>query len=352
MGDPVLSLFYCGWALSLRRSFQPLRPPALITVEQLSKIYRVADKQPGLGGTVQHFLRRRHRDVAAVRDVSFSISPGEMVGFLGANGAGKTTTLKMLCGLIHPSGGQVLVAGHQPQRRQPDFLRRITLVMGQKQQLIWDLPPMDSLRVNAAVYGIPDGVARRRINALADLLELGEELTRPVRKLSLGQRMKAELLAALLHEPEVLFLDEPTLGLDVNAQARVRQFLADYNRRTGATVLLTSHYMADITALCSRVLLIHQGQLFHDGPLDQLATRLAPERHVRLELEQPAAAEAFAGLGHLERLERCEVHLRVAPDQLTAVVAQLLERFAVRDLEVNDPPIDQLIGDLFRQGSL
>ena len=312
----------------------------------------MADKQPGLQGTLQHFLRRRYRDVSAVRDVSFTIAPGEMVGFLGANGAGKTTTLKMLCGLIHPSAGQVLVAGHQPQRRHPDFLRRITLVMGQKQQLLWDLPPMDSLRVNAAVYGIPDGVARRRINELADLLELGEELTRPVRKLSLGQRMKAELLAALLHEPDVLFLDEPTLGLDVNAQARVRQFLADYNRRTGATVLLTSHYMADITALCPRVLLIHQGQLFHDGPLERLATRLAPERHVRLELEQPAAAEAFQGLGQLESLQNREVHLRVPPEQLTTVVAQLLERFAVRDLEVNDPPIDQLMGDLFRQGSL
>lgn len=257
-----------------------------------------------------------------------------------------------MCGLIYPSSGQVLVAGHQPQRRHPDFLRRITLVMGQKQQLIWDLPPMDSLRVNAAVYGIPDRVASRRIAELSDLLELGEELTRPVRKLSLGQRMKAELLAALLHEPEVLFLDEPTLGLDVNAQLRVRQFLAEYNRRTGATILLTSHYMADITALCPRVLLIHQGALFHDGPLDRLASRLAPERHVRLELEQPASAAAFAGLGRLDSLENCVVNLRVDPASLTRVLAQILERFEVRDLEVNDPPIDQLIGELFRQGSL
>ena len=173
-----------------------------------------------------------------------------------------------------------------------------------------------------------------------------------MRKLSLGQRMKAELLAALLHEPELLFLDEPTLGLDVNAQLRVRQFLAEYNRRTGATVLLTSHYMADITALCPRVLLIHQGQLFHDGPLDRLTSRLAPERHVRLELEEPAPAEAFSGLGHLDSLENCEVNLRVDPASLTRVLAQILERFEVRDLEVNDPPIDQLIGELFRQGSL
>ena len=324
----------------------------VIEVEGLSKIYRVADKQPGLAGTLQHFIRRRHRDVCAARDICFTIAPGEMVGFLGANGAGKTTTLKMLCGLIYPSEGQVVVAGHQPQKRHPDFLRRITLVMGQKQQLLWDLPPMDSLRVNAAVYGISDRDANRRISELSDLLELGEELTRPVRKLSLGQRMKAELLAALLHQPDVLFLDEPTLGLDVNAQARVRQFLADYNQRTGATVLLTSHYMADITALCPRVLLMHQGHLFHDGPLDRLVSRLAPERHVRLELAAPVGAEAFAGLGRLDSCCDCEVNLRVQPDELTAVVAQVLDRFEVRDLEVSDPPIDQLIGDLFRQGKV
>ena len=322
----------------------------MIRVEGLSKTYRVAEKQPGLAGTLRHFIRRRTRDVTAVQDVSFVIEPGEMVGFLGANGAGKTTTLKMLCGLIHPSAGDVQVAGHRPQRRQAEFLRRITLVMGQKQQLLWDLPPMDSLRVNAAVYGIPDGVAQRRISALADLLELGEELTRPVRKLSLGQRMKAELLAALLHEPEVLFLDEPTLGLDVNAQARVRQFLAEYNRRTGATVLLTSHYMADITALCSRVLLIDQGRLFHDGPLDVLTDQLAPEREVVLELEQPVSPEALAGLGRLERMDGCELRLLVPRDQLTAVVAQMLERLSVRDLEVKDPPIEALIGGLFREG--
>ncbi len=322
----------------------------MIRVEGLSKTYRVAEKQPGLAGTLRHFIRRRTRDVTAVQDVSFVIEPGEMVGFLGANGAGKTTTLKMLCGLIHPSAGDVQVAGHRPQRRQAEFLRRITLVMGQKQQLLWDLPPMDSLRVNAAVYGIPDGVAQRRISALADLLELGEELTRPVRKLSLGQRMKAELLAALLHEPEVLFLDEPTLGLDVNAQARVRQFLAEYNRRTGATVLLTSHYMADITALCSRVLLIDQGRLFHDGPLDVLTDQLAPEREVVLELEQPVSPEALAGLGRLERMDGCELRLLVSRDQLTAVVAQMLERLPVRDFEVKDPPIEALIGGLFREG--
>ena len=321
----------------------------IIRARGLSKTYRISEKQPGLAGTIKHLLRRRHRDVLAVDRISFTIEPGEIVGFLGPNGAGKTTTLKMLTGLIHPSGGELEVAGHQPFRRQARFLRQITLVMGNRQQLIWDLPALDSLRVNAAVYGIPEAEAQRRIGQLAEMLELGQELRRPMRKLSLGQRMKAELLAALLHEPAVLFLDEPTLGLDVNAQARVRDFLADYNRRTGATVLLTSHYMGDITALCPRVLLIHQGQLFHDGSLADLTQRLAPCRQVRLELADLHPPEAFAGFGQLEAHQGHLVRLLVPRAQLAEQVAALLERFAVVDLEVSDPPVEELIGGLFRQ---
>ncbi len=324
----------------------------IVSVDQLSRTYRVADRQPGLRGSVEHLLRRRHRDVVAVKDVSFAVEPGEIVGFLGPNGAGKTTTLKMLTGLIHPSAGSVQVAGWVPARRQPRFLEQITLVMGNKQQLIWDLPPLDSFRVNAAVYGIDDSEAKRRIHELADMLELGEELTRPVRKLSLGQRMKAELLAALLHRPAVLFLDEPTLGLDVNAQARVRDFLADYNRRYGASVLLTSHYMGDITALCPRVLLIHEGRLFYDGSLEGLTTRLAPQREVRLELRHLPKAEEFQGYGELESLQGHQVRLLIPREQLTQQVGELLSRFDVLDLEVADPPVEELIGRLFRQGSV
>ena len=252
-------------------------------------------------------------------------------------------------GLIHPSAGTVRVAGHEPFRRQADFLRQITLVMGQKQQLIWDLPPLDSLRVHAAVYGIGTAESKRRITELADMLELDEELTRPVRKLSLGQRMKAELMAALLHQPAVLFLDEPTLGLDVNAQVRVRSFLADYNRRTGATVLLTSHYMGDITALCERVLLIHQGRLFYDGSLEGLTDQLAPCRQVRLELRHVLPARMFESYGTLESQNGNEVRLLIERDRLTQQVGRLLADFDVCDLEVNDPPVEEIIGQLFRQ---
>lgn len=325
---------------------------AIVDAQGLGKTYRVADKQPGLAGTLRHFVQRRERSIQAVQGVSFSIEPGEFVGFLGANGAGKTTTLKMLTGLIHPSQGTVAVAGFEPRRRQSAFLGQITLVMGQKQQLIWDLPPLDSLRVNAAIYGIEPAESRRRIAELAEMLELGDELRRPVRKLSLGQRMKAELLAALLHRPAVLFLDEPTLGLDVNAQARVRSFLADYNRRFGATVLLTSHYMADITALCPRVLLIHEGQLFYDGSLETLTQRLAPCREVRLELHQAMDAASFASYGEVEAIEGREVRLLIRRERLTEQVGRLLADLAVVDLSVGDPPIEDIIGRLFRQGAL
>jgi ABC-2 type transport system ATP-binding protein len=323
---------------------------AIVRAHNLSKRFQVADKQPGLGGTLRHFVQRRWRTVEAVREVSFTIEPGERVGFLGPNGAGKTTTLKMLSGLIHPSGGEAEVAGFEPRRRQRRFLEAITLVMGQKQQLLWDLPPLDSLLLNAAVYGIDDREAKRRIAELAEMLELGPELTRPVRKLSLGERMKAELMAALLHRPQVLFLDEPTLGLDVNAPARVREFLEAYNRRHGATLLLTSHYMADITALCPRVLLIHEGRLFHDGSLEALASRLAPCREVRLELRDPVGADVLAVYGEVQQLQGRQVRLLIPRGELTRQVARLLAELAVEDLEVRDPPIEDLIGQVFRQG--
>lgn len=279
----------------------------MIDVENLSKTYPVALKEAGLQGTLTHFFRRQYRYVKAVQAISFHISPGEMVGFLGPNGAGKTTTLKMLSGLVHPSEGRLNVAGYVPFRRQSQFLQKMSLVMGQKQQLLWDLPAMDSLRINAAVYKIPEKTFQRRLNELTEMLSLQEKLQQPVRKLSLGERMKAELLAALLHQPQVLFLDEPTLGLDVNAQAAVRQFLRAYNQRYQATILLTSHYMADITALCDRVLLIHQGQLIYDGGLDELLERFAPYSEVRVELAAEVPREELANYGEIGTMEGREV---------------------------------------------
>jgi ABC-2 type transport system ATP-binding protein len=325
---------------------------AHISVEGLSKVYPVAVKEPGLQGTFSHFFNRTYREIQAVKDVSFTIAPGEVVGFLGANGAGKTTTLKMLTGLIKPSTGRIQVAGHSPFKRDANFLKKITLVMGQKQQLIWDLPAMDSLRINAAVYGLSDRLFQERVGELAEMLTLDQQLTQPVRKLSLGERMKAELLAALLHHPQVLFLDEPTLGLDVNAQAAVRQFLQEYNQRYQATVLLTSHYMADITALCQRVLMIHQGQLIYDGSLTDLVDRFAPCREVKVELAQHYPAEQLKSYANIREIDGNIVRFLVPQEMLTKTVSTILTELEVVDLAVTDPPIEEVIGSVFQAGAV
>lgn len=325
---------------------------SIIVAQDLSKVYPVAVKEPGLKGTLRHFLNRSYRQVKAVQNTSFAIDAGEVVGFLGANGAGKTTTLKMLAGLIHPSSGSVRVAGHVPFRRQPAFLQKITLVMGQKQQLIWDLPALDTLKINAAIYGIGEKESRHRVGELAEMLSLQGKLTQPVRKLSLGERMKAELLAALLHRPQVLFLDEPTLGLDVNAQVSVREFLRDYNQRYQATVLLTSHYMADITALCRRVLLIHGGQLIYDGSLEKLLDRFAPYREVQVELAWEYPRSDLSKYGEIEAIEGQVVRFLVQREQLTNKVAQILAGLDIIDLTVTDPPIEEIIGRVFRTGAV
>ncbi|MEM6836856.1 MAG: ATP-binding cassette domain-containing protein [Cyanobacteria bacterium P01_C01_bin.120] len=324
----------------------------IIDVNALKKVYPIAIKEPGLVGTLNHFWRRQYRHVEAVRNVSFQIEPGEVVGFLGPNGAGKTTTLKMLTGLVHPSGGSVTVADQIPFRRTPSFLQQITLVMGQKQQLLWDLPAMDSLRINGAIYGLSDRTFRDRVSELATMLDITDKLKQPVRKLSLGERMKAEMLAALLHRPRVLFLDEPTLGLDVNAQVAVREFLQEYNRRYQATILLTSHYMADITALCDRVLLIYQGELIYDGGLNGLLNRFAPYREVKVELASGTDMSKLLQYGEVETLAGCTASLIVQRSDLTETVSRILADLPVQDLTVTDPPIEEVIGRVFQAGKV
>jgi ABC-2 type transport system ATP-binding protein len=331
---------------------------SIITVENLSKVYPVAVKEAGLNGTLRHFWRRNYRSIVAVSDVSFQIAPGEIVGFLGPNGAGKTTTLKMLTGLIHPSTGRVRVADHIPFRRESNFLRKIALVMGQKQQLIWDLPAMDSLRINAAVYDIPDKVFKSRLSELTEMLSLKDKLSQPVRKLSLGERMKAELLASLLHQPQVLFMDEPTLGLDVNAQAAVREFLRQYNQQYGATIVLTSHYMADITALCERVLLIYEGGLIYDGSLDELLEKFSPYREIRVELANPLSTtetqriESLQSYSDFTEIDGQFVRFLVQREALTKTVSRILAEQQLIDLTVSDPPIEEIIGKVFRSGNV
>jgi ABC-2 type transport system ATP-binding protein len=321
-----------------------------ISVKNLSKTYPVAVNQTGWAGELKHLWHRQYRTIAAVKSISMTIERGEIVGFLGANGAGKTTTLKMLTGLIYPSGGEVDVNGYIPFRRQPEFLHQITLVMGQKQQLIWDLPAMDSLRINAAVYDIDDRDFLLRVGELTEMLDLDGKLDRPVRKLSLGERMKAELLAALLHRPTVLFLDEPTLGLDVNAQTSVREFLKTYNDLYQATILLTSHYMADITALCQRTVMIHDGIGIYDGSLDGLMEKFAPDREVTLELTSPVDDAVLTRYGEIASRTKQEVKLLIDRSAVAQTISQILAELPVSDLSITDPPIEETIGKVFREG--
>src|SRR5215831_8653786 len=296
----------------------------MIHVRHLTKHYEVHEKQAGFLGSLRALFHREYKAVKAVENVSFEIGPGEIVGFLGPNGAGKTTTLKMLSGLLHPTSGEVSVAGFTPQRRQREFLTSITLVMGQKQQLIWDLPAADTFLVNQAIYAISDADFRARLDELTDMLELGPLLNKQVRKLSLGERMKCELAAALLHRPSVLFLDEPTIGLDVNMQQAVRDFVADYNRRHGATILLTSHYMADVTALARRILVIEGGRLIFDGDLARLVEERAPHKILKLRFETTPPTARLAAFGTLRRVEEREAELLVDRGQVTEVAGALL----------------------------
>ncbi len=316
-----------------------------IRVRGLRKTFTVPEREAGLRASLRSLVRRTHRDVHAVAEVSFEIPAGEIVGFLGHNGAGKTTTIKMLSGLLHPTSGQVSVLGHVPWRRERDYLRRMTLVMGNRNQLQWDIPALDSFEMNRAIYRIPDSDFRTIRDEMVELLEIGDLVRKPVRNLSLGERMKAEIAAALLHRPQVLFLDEPTIGLDVTMQKRIRAFLAEYNRRYGATVLLTSHYMADVQALCRRVIVIDHGSILYDGSLRELSARYAPHQTINVTLTDPGPE--LSGYGELVSTEAGRVSLKVAKDQTSAVAARLLAAYEVSDLTIEDPPVEDVIEQVF-----
>jgi ABC-2 type transport system ATP-binding protein len=297
-----------------------------------------------LAAAAKSLVRRRHREVVAVRGVSFSISPGEIVGFLGPNGAGKTTTLKMLSGLLHPSDGRAQVLGYEPWKRERAYLQRMTLVMGNRNQLQWDLPALDSFELTRAIYRLPETQFRSQRDDLVDLLELGPLVDKPVRNLSLGERMKAEIANSLLHQPEILFLDEPTLGLDVTMQRRIRGFLREYNERNGSTVMLTTHYMADVEALCERVIVIHHGSILFDGALAELAARFSSLKTIVVTLDEPAD---LSGVGDVVANSGERTTLRVPREEAASVTARLLSSYDVRDLTVEDPEIEDAIESAF-----
>jgi ABC-2 type transport system ATP-binding protein len=316
-----------------------------IHVSGLTKIYKVPEREGGLSAALKSLVNRRYKEVKAVDHIAFDVAHGEVVGFLGPNGAGKTTTLKMLSGLLYPSDGTVTVLGSIPSKREKDYLRQITLIMGQRNQLVWDIPAIDSFDLNRAIYRIPTAEYVRTRDELIALLEIGDLVKKPVRNLSLGERMKVEFCAALLHLPKVLYLDEPTIGLDVTMQRRIRQFIAEYNARYDATVLLTSHYMADVEALCKRVIVIHHGKLLFDGDLSTLVDRFSSLKTIALKLD--SGEENLEKYGEVVDRQPGSAVLRVHRSDIARITAQLLNDLDISDLTVEDPPIEDVIEDVF-----
>ena len=320
-------------------------PTPSITVSGLCKTYEVPVREGGLGSAIKSLVRKKTRLVDAVKDISFSVQSGEMVGFLGPNGAGKTTTLKILSGLLYPTEGDAYVLGHQPYSRKKEFLSQITLVMGNRNQLVWDIPVIDSFERNRAIYRVSHQDYKQTLEELSGLLELDSLLEKPVRNLSLGERMKCEVAASLLHRPKVLFLDEPTIGLDVTMQRRLRSFVAEYNRRYEATVLLTSHYMADVEALCRRVILVHNGHLLFDGPLTDLRDRFSSYKKITVEHE--CSDVDLTSYGVVTGTDEGRITLRVPKSEAAKVTGRLLSEQRIKDLTVEESSIDEVIEQAF-----
>ena len=320
---------------------------AIIELHNLSKVYRVYQKKEGLWASLRGLMSRQHRDVHAVRGIDLQVEQGEFVAFLGPNGAGKTTTLKMLSGVINPTSGTATVLGHVPWKRENAYRRRFALVMGQKNQLWWDLPAQESFRLHQQIYRIePDQFERTR-DELCEMLDVTKLLGQPVRELSLGERMKMELIAALLHSPEVLFLDEPTIGLDVVAQHNVQQFLKAYQQQQKVTILLTSHYMKDIAALCQRVVVIADGRIVHDGSLSGILDRFSGHKVVTLLFSEDKRPGDLSRYGEVLEVNAPKAKLRVERRDVGRVMASILAQHTLQDITVEDPPLEQVIAEVF-----
>ena len=319
----------------------------IITVKNISKHFNIYKKEPGLLGSLKSLFVRNYEVVKAVDAVSFEIKEGEIIGFIGQNGAGKTTTLKMLSGLLFPTSGEVSVLGFNPWDRKPEFQKQFALIMGQKNQLWWDLPAIESFLLNKAIYEIPDKQFADTLEKLSTLLDVTDILQVQVRKLSLGQRMKCELIAALLHNPKVLFLDEPTIGLDVIMQKTLRDFIKEYNKEFGATIILTSHYMDDVKELCERVIIIDHGSKVYDGNLNTIIQTYARNKIVSLSFAQKITQKELKQFGTIKSLKDNQVTLLVAREKATKVAAQILNKFTVTDLNIEEPPVEAIIREIF-----
>ncbi len=319
----------------------------IIEVSHLKKYFQTYKKEPGFSGTFRSFFHRRYFDVKAIDDLSFKINEGELVGFIGPNGAGKTTTLKALSGLLYPSSGEVKVLGYTPWARERNFQKQFAIVMGQKAQLWWDLPAYESFVLNKAIYEVPDAGFDKTLGDLVEMLGVAEILKIQVRKLSLGERMKCELIAALLHSPKVLFLDEPTIGLDVVAQKKMREFIREYNKKYRATIILTSHYMEDVRQLCERVIIIDKGHLAFDGSFQEVIEKVADHKVLSVVFADPVAKEALGAIGEVVEYDFPKAVIKVPRKETSARAAQLLSQFNVEDLTIEEPPVEDIVRELF-----
>src|SRR3989339_606344 len=322
---------------------------SIISVTKLKKYYKVHQKEPGLSGSIKSLFNRKYYDVKAVDDVSFEIAEGELVGFIGPNGAGKTTTLKVLSGLLYPTSGQISVLGFEPWKRDHKYLKQMSLVMGQKNQLWWDLPAQESFILNKEIYEVPDEQYKKTLDDLVDLLDVRDVLNIQVRKLSLGQRMKCELIAALLHSPKVLFLDEPTIGLDVVMQKAMRDFIAEYNKKYKATIILTSHYMEDVKKLAKRVVIIDHGKLVFDGKLKDIIDKYAEHKILTLEFSEEFPKEKLEKFGEIDSWEYPRAVIKVPRQLASKRAAELLETLPVADINIEEPPIEAIIRRVFNR---
>ncbi len=319
----------------------------MISVSHLSKTYTSWKKQPGFLGTLKSIVKRDTIQATAVQDLSFSIEEGECVGFLGPNGAGKTTTLKMLSGILWPTSGTAQILGHTPWKREPAFQRQFAIVLGQKNQLWWDLPARDTFELNKEIYDIPDKAFQARLTELSERLNVSHALHTPVRQLSLGERMKCELINALLHKPRVLLLDEPTIGLDVVSQRAVRAFLKDWNRKEKTTILLTSHTMADVEALCERVILIDKGHLHYDGSLTDLTQTTQGTKTVTVTLETPITKKLAQTLGKLKSFDPLQISYTVEREKVPDLTKTLLDNLSIVDISIDSPTLEDTIHQMF-----
>ena len=319
----------------------------MIKVTELSKYFTTYKKDPGLAGSIKALFKRKTKIIKAVEKISFEIKQGELVGFIGPNGAGKTTTLKMLSGLLHPTSGNINVLGFMPFDRKPDFLKQISLVMGQKNQLWWDLPAIDTFILHKELYEVPNNQYNRTLKELIALLDLKEIIYQQVRKMSLGQRMKCELVLALLHSPKILFLDEPTIGLDVVMQKRIRVFLKEYNKKYGATIVLTSHYMDDVKEICQRILMIHHGRLLFDGSITDMIKKYADYKIIIVNFIKPAYRDDLKNIAKVIEFSPLRATLFIKRNQVTRAANEILQNFEIDDLDINEPRLEDITREAF-----